>query len=154
MLAIQRGKAPIVRAPLSVVEQPPETIPDTPLWALSAEPMCRHECCRTDNNEVKLRCYHNSGWGSFNRAINSEYQMHLLLNDYAVAFDGGRVYSVCGKGIACHLDICAECVDCNCAGVVRHAMGYSSPERQRNTHASYRMIPVSVSVMPTTEGIE
>ena len=101
---------------LSVVEQPPLDGTKIALWAyLQTDVQTR--VLPNGLYEVKHGAYRQL-WmgGSFNRAANSEYQMRLLLNDYAMQLmeEGCTLADNCLRTW-----IFVQNVDCNYAGVVR-----------------------------------
>ena len=101
---------------LSVVEQPPLDGTKIALWAyLQTDVQTR--VLPNGLYEVKHGAYRQL-WmgGSFNRAANSEYQMRLLLNDYAMQLmeEGCTLADNCLR-----TRIFVQNVDCNYAGVVK-----------------------------------
>ena len=101
---------------LSVVEQPPLDGTKIALWAyLQTDVQTR--VLPNGLYEVKHGAYRQL-WmgGSFNRAANSEYQMRLLLNDYAMQLmeEGCTLADNCLRTW-----IFVQNVDCNYAGVVK-----------------------------------
>ena len=101
---------------LSVVEQPPLDGTKIALWAyLQTDVQTR--VLPNGLYEVKHGVYRQL-WmgGSFNRAANSEYQMRLLLNDYAMQLmeEGCILADNCLRTW-----IFVQNVDCNYAGVVK-----------------------------------
>ena len=101
---------------LSVVEQPPLDGTKIALWAyLQTDVQTR--VLPNGLYEVKHGVYRQL-WmgGSFNRAANSEYQMRLLLNDYAMQLmeEGCTLADNCLRTW-----IFVQNVDCNYAGVVK-----------------------------------
>ena len=105
---------------LSVVEQPPLDGTKIALWAyLQTDVQTR--VLPNGLYEVKHGVYRQL-WmgGSFNRAANSEYQMRLLLNDYAMQLmeEGCTLADNCLRTW-----IFVQNVDCNYAGVVKARNG-------------------------------
>lgn len=101
---------------LSVVEQPPLDGTKIALWA-HLQTHVQTKALPNGLYEVRRGAYRQL-WmgGSFNRAANSEYQMRLLLNDYAMQLmeEGCALADNCLRTW-----IFVQNVDCNYAGVVK-----------------------------------
>lgn len=101
---------------LSVVEQPPLNGTKIALWVYLQKGV-ETQVLHNGLFEVRHGAYrHLWGGGSFNRAANSEYQMRLLLNDYAMQLmeEGCTLADNCLRTW-----IFVQNVDCNYAGVVK-----------------------------------
>lgn len=101
---------------LSIVEQPPLDGTKIALWVYLLTDV-QTQVLHNGLFEVKHSAYrHFWGGSAFNRAANSEYQMRLLLNDYAMQLmeEGCTLADNCLRTW-----IFVQNVDCNYAGVVK-----------------------------------
>lgn len=101
---------------LSIVEQPPLDGTKIALWAY-LQTNVQTKVLPNGLYEVRHGAYRQFWMGSsFNRAANSEYQMRLLLNDYAMQL----MEQGCSLAANClRTWIFVQNVDCNYAGVVK-----------------------------------